>query len=410
MASNNSHSHLFRLPLEIQWWILRYLDAGCQASFLQTCHRARDIVEPLLYHKVFTKIGTHNDTAGLVEFLLRRPHVAGFIHFLVLDEFHPVAYRQLMSTVFPNLESIIMQHDGEFVDIDEKERQLLNEHVKEQPNLTNLTFSIEKDNWDAVTFAADDATLFRHKKLRRMRISYIDFSAFGELDADYFQHSNLRVLFFELCWYNQDAMARLVAPTGKLQNLLIGHNDQLPFSEKLYPTILAPARESLRILDLTWRWKIPIEDKGMDFTQFPNLHFLRVPPVYLLGSAYMDDAALPDLIRTRFPPNLKMLLLENIVPRSIRVMNERGVVFPGYPPPGYTLELTLMPRDYQLIRFLITEKHNVLPRLKYVLMYYMEFMQDPADLYPLAKENGVTLGPLLATDYVNPLLDWLDEL
>ncbi|KAI1458048.1 hypothetical protein F4805DRAFT_155124 [Annulohypoxylon moriforme] len=410
MASNDGHSHIFRLPLEIQWWILRYLDPGSQASFLQTCHQARDIVEPLLYHKVFTKVSSHNDTASLVDFLLRRPHVANFIHFLVLDEFHPVAYRQLMSIVFPNLESIIMQHDGEIIKIDEEERRSLNLLVKEQPNLTNLTFSIERETWAAVTFAKDDAILFRHKKLRRMRISYIDFSTFGQLDEDYFQHDNLRVLFFELCWYSEDAMARLVAPTRKLQNLLIGHNDQLPFSEKLYPTVLATARESLRILDLTWRWKIPIEDKGMDFTQFPNLHFLRVPPVYLLGSAYMDDAALPDLIRTMFPPNLKMLLLENIVPRSIRVMNERGVVFPGYPPPGYTLELTLMPRDYQLIRFLITEKHNVLPRLKYVLMYYMEFMQDPADLYPLAKENGVTLGPLLATDYVNPLLDWLDEL
>lgn len=145
----------------------------------------------------------------------------------------------------------------------------------------------------------------------------------------------------------------------------------------------------------------------MDFTKFPNLHFLRVPPIYLLGSNYMDGSALPDLIRTKFPPNLKMLLLENIVPRSIRVMNERGIVFPGYPPPGYTLELTLMPRDYQLIRFLIAEKQHVLPRLKYVLVYYTEFMQDATDLYMLAKENGIALGPLTAT---NPFLDWLDEL
>ncbi|KAG4218402.1 hypothetical protein PC116_g33118 [Phytophthora cactorum] len=124
----------------------------------------------------------------------------------------------------------------------------------------------------------------------------------------------------------------------------------------------------------------------------------------------MDDSALPELIRTRFPPNLKMLLLENIVPRSIRVMNERGIVFPGYPPPGYTLELTLRPRDYQLVRFLIAEKHHVLPRLKYVLMYYMEFMQDFLDFYPLVKDNGSGPSPVLTTDYLNPLLDWLDEL
>ncbi|KAI1102793.1 hypothetical protein F4804DRAFT_333952 [Jackrogersella minutella] len=409
MASTNTHDYLTRLPLEIQWWILRYVDLGGQASLLQTCRRAQDVVEPLLYHKVFTKTGSHGNTAGLVELLHRRPHVASFIHFLVLDEFHPVAYRQLMAIEFPNLESIIMQHDGDILDIDETTRLDLNQLIKEQPNLTNLTFSIERDNWSAVTLHEDDAILFRHKKLRRIRISYIDFSAFGQLDMNYFEHSDLRVLFFELCWYNQDALSRLLSPTAKLQNLLIGHNDQLPFSEHLYPAVLDPARESLRILDLTWRWKFPIEDQGMNFTQFPNLHFLRVPPVYLLGSAYMDYVLLPELIRTRFPPNLKMLLLENIVPRSVRLMNERGIVFPGYPQ-RYTLELRLLPRDYQLIRYLITQKQNVLPRLKYVLMYYMEFMQDPADLYPLAKRNGVTLGPLLATDYVNPLLDWLDEL
>ncbi|KAI2620071.1 hypothetical protein GGR54DRAFT_630578 [Hypoxylon sp. NC1633] len=408
--SSIDYIRFFGLPLEIQWWILRCLDLRDQASFLQTCQRARHIVEPLLYNKIFTKIGTHNDTTGLIEFFLRRPHVVRLVHFLVLDEFHPVAYRQLMAIEFPNLESMIMQHDGEPLEIDDEKRRSLNQLVKEQPKLTNLTFSIERDNASAVKIEEDDAILFRHRTLRRIRISYIDFSAFAQSDVDYFQHANLKGLFIELCWYTREALDRIVSPTTKLQNVLIGHNDQLPITETMYPVLLAPARESLRILDLTWRWKIPVEDQGMDFTQFPNLHFIRIPPVYLLGSAYRDGSVLPDLIRTRFPPNLKMLLLENIVPRSIRVLNERGIAFPGYPPPGYTLELTLMPRDYQLIRFLITQKHDVLPRLKYVLMYYMEFMSDPSDLYPLAKENGVTLGPLLATDYLNPLLDWLDKL
>ncbi|KAI1416750.1 hypothetical protein F5Y13DRAFT_152984 [Hypoxylon sp. FL1857] len=410
MASADGHAYFFKLPLELQWWILRYLGPRDQASFLQICRGAREAVEPLLYNRVYTKVGTYNDTAGLVDLLRRRPHVAGFVHTFVLDEFHPVAYRQLMAIEFPNLESIIMQHDGEPLRISDEKRHSLNQFVKEQPNLTNLTFSIGREDYSAVKLHEDDAILFRHKKLRRIRMSFIDFSAFSHLDVDYFQHPDLRILFIELCWYTREALRRLMSSMSALQNLQISHNGQLPFSEKLYPGVMTPAQESLRILDLTWRWKVPLDDQGMDFTRFPNLHFLRVPPVFLLGSAYMDDMALPELIRTRFPPNLKMLLLENIVPRSIRVMNERGVVFPGYPPPGYTLELTLMPRDYQLIRFLITEKQNVLPRLKYVLMYYMEFMQDPSDRYPFVKENGATLGPLLSTDHVNPLLDWLDEL
>ncbi|OTB08258.1 hypothetical protein M426DRAFT_8064 [Hypoxylon sp. CI-4A] len=410
MASSHSSSHLLGLPLEIQWWVLRDLELRDQAAFLRTCSRARDIVEPLLYHKIYTKSGTHNDTVGLLEFLNGRPHVINLIHFLVLDEFHPVAYRQLMAIEFPNLESMIMQHSGEPLKIDDDHRRSLNELVKEQPKMANLTFTIERENWSAVQLEEDDAVLFRHKNLRRLRMSWIDFSAFGNLDADYFQHSELKALFIEFSWYTREAFDRLVSPTATLQNVNIIHNEQLPFSEKLYPHVLASARQSLRILDLTWRWRIPVEDQGMDFTRFPNLHFVRVPPIYLLGSAYTDDVVLPDLIRANCPPNLKMLLLENIVPRSIRVMNERGVVFPGYPPPGYTLELTLMPRDYQLIRFLITEKQHVLPKLKYVLMYYMEFLSDPTDLYPLAKENGITLGPLLASDYLNPLLDWLDEL
>ncbi|KAI2637230.1 hypothetical protein GGS26DRAFT_547873 [Hypomontagnella submonticulosa] len=407
MSPTDSHAYFFSLPLEIQWWILRYLGVCDQASFHQTCRRAQDIVEPLLYKKIATKVNTQNNTANLVEFLHKRPQIVSVVRFLVLDEFHPVAYRELMAIEFPHLESIIVQHDGMPLQIGDEYRRTLNQRVKEQPRLTNMTFSIERDNWTAVKLEEDDAVLFQHRRLRRLRMSYIDFSAFGQLDVDYFGHIALKGLFLELCWYTHEALERLASPTTKLQNVLIGHNDQLPFSERLYPDILAPAQESLRILDLTWRWKIPLEDQGMDFTKFPNLHFLRVPPIYLLGSNYMDGSALPDLIRTKFPPNLKMLLLENIVPRSIRVMNERGIVFPGYPPPGYTLELTLMPRDYQLIRFLIAEKQHVLPRLKYVLVYYTEFMQDATDLYMLAKENGIALGPLTAT---NPFLDWLDEL
>ncbi|KAI1470602.1 uncharacterized protein F4812DRAFT_456612 [Daldinia caldariorum] len=410
MPSTRGHAYILCLPLEIQWWILRYLGIRDQASLLQTCRRAQEIVEPLLYRRLFTKAGTDHDTNGLVEFLLERPYIVGAVRFLVLDEFHPVAYRQLMGIKFLNLESITMQHGGEPLSIEDEKRCSLNQLVKEQPNLKNLSFSIELGNWAAFRFEEDDAVLFRHRKLRRMRLSYIDFSAFDKLEVDYFQHTDLRGLFIELCWYNHEALDRLLSPSTRLQNLLIGHNDQLPFSERLYPSLLAPAQESLRILDFTWRWKLPVEDQGMDLTQFRNLHFLRIPPIYLLGSAYMDDSALPELIRTRFPPNLKMLLLENIVPRSIRVMNERGIVFPGYPPPGYTLELTLRPRDYQLVRFLIAEKHRVLPRLKYVLMYYMEFMQDFLDFYPLVKDNGAGPGPVLTTDYLNPLLDWLDEL
>ncbi|KAI0109888.1 hypothetical protein F4814DRAFT_381265 [Daldinia grandis] len=410
MPSTRGHAYFLGLPLEIQWWILRYLGVCDQAALLQTCRRAQGIVEPLLYRRLFTKAGTGHDTGGLVDFLLKRPYIAGAVRFLVLDEFHPVAYRQLMGIKFPNLESIIVQHGGEPLSIEDEKRCSLNQLVKEQPNLRSLTFSVERENWTTFKLEEDDAALFRHRKLRRMRFSYIDFSAFGKLDVDYFQHADLKGLFMELCWYDHEALDRLLSPTTRLQNLLISHNDQLPFSERLYPNLLAPAQESLRILDFTWRWKLPLEDQGMDLTQFKNLHFLRIPPIYLLGSAYMDDSALPGLIPTRFPPNLKMLLLENIVPRSIRVMNERGIVFPGYPPPGYTLELTLRPRDYQLVRFLIAEKHHVLPRLKYVLMYYMEFMQDFLDFYPLVKENGAGPGPLLTTDYLNPLLDWLDEL
>ncbi|KAI1386524.1 uncharacterized protein F4822DRAFT_319269 [Hypoxylon trugodes] len=410
MPLNSGHSYFFNLPLEIQWWILRYLGPCDQASFLQTCTRARDIVEPLLYTKVYTKIGTYNDSTGLVDLLFRRPHIIRSIHILILDEFHPVAYRQLMAIEFPNLESIIMHHEGEPLSIDDERRRSMNEFVKEQPNLTNLTFAIEPENPSTVLLEQDDAILFRHRKLRRIRISHVDFSAFGGLDADYFPHSDLKRLLVDSCWYTYGALAQLLSPTTKLISLLLGHNAQLPFSERLYPALLGPVRETLRILDLTWRHKIPLGNEGMDFTRFPNLHFLRVPPIYLLGTAYTDNADLEGLIRSRFPPNLKMLLLENIVPRSIRVMDEQGVVFPGYPRPGFTLELTLLPHDYHLIRFLTTEKDHVLPLLKYVLMYYMEFLQDPAGIFSLAKDHGIMLSHLSGSDHINHLLEWLDEM
>ncbi|KAK6957648.1 hypothetical protein Daesc_000435 [Daldinia eschscholtzii] len=113
MPSTRGHAYFLRLPLEIQWWILRYLGIRDQASLSQSCRRAQGIVEPLLYRRIFTRAGTDHDTSGLVEFLLKRPYIAGAVRFLVLDEFHPVAYRQLMSIRFPNLESITVQHGGE---------------------------------------------------------------------------------------------------------------------------------------------------------------------------------------------------------------------------------------------------------------------------------------------------------
>lgn len=121
--------------------VLRYLDRGNLASFTLACHKSRDIVEPLLYSKVFTKINTHNDTPALVDFLLRRPHVVGFIRSLVLDEFHPVAYRQLMAIEFPNLESITVEQDIELRRwIGDEKRRSLNQLIREQPKLTNCKF------------------------------------------------------------------------------------------------------------------------------------------------------------------------------------------------------------------------------------------------------------------------------
>lgn len=140
MPPTRGHDYFIGLPLEIHWWILRYLGVRDQASALQTCRRARGIVEPLLYRRVFTKAGTDHNTGGLVEFLLKRPYIVGAVRFLVLDEFDPVAYRQLMGIKFPNLESIIVQHGGEPPSIEHEKRWSLNQLVKEQPNLKSCEF------------------------------------------------------------------------------------------------------------------------------------------------------------------------------------------------------------------------------------------------------------------------------
>ena len=105
----------------------------------------------------------------------------------------------------------------------------------------------------------------------------------------------------------------------------------------------------------------------------------------------------PDLtvfVRSRLPPNLKMLsLYRSTCPDG------------SYP----SIVPEIFPKDLALIRCILEHKENLAPRLKYFYMYYRRNVVMPKELHQLAVNQGVTMKVLGVLDDIKPDLKWLDE-
>ncbi|KAL8747849.1 MAG: hypothetical protein Q9184_007545, partial [Pyrenodesmia sp. 2 TL-2023] len=126
------------LPLEIRDTIIEDLRIQDLAILVRTSQSVQAYLEPRLYNMIYTRIDTSHNTAGLVELLQRRAHIAPMIKTLVLDEYHPRHTRRLLSIEMPNLWRVLVQHEGDSIEyVSEREKRALNRAMVEQPKISN---------------------------------------------------------------------------------------------------------------------------------------------------------------------------------------------------------------------------------------------------------------------------------
>ncbi len=130
---------------------------------------------------------------------------------------------------------------------------------------------------------------------------------------------------------------------------------------------------------------------------------LRIEPGLLLGphqpkrvGTYTNPESpdLPQLIRSRLPPRVKILLLESVT--SARNVDDG-------------LDQVIFDKDLELMRCLLEHRDAVAPKLTRLWMYYLENMVNPMDLYALAKRVGVRMCGLYESDDFEIDDAWLDQ-
>ncbi|KAL8652299.1 MAG: hypothetical protein Q9210_002757 [Variospora velana] len=360
----NSQNSFMRLPEEILRLVTQDIAIQDKAKFALTNKAMKAYIEPQLYQKIYTRIGTPQDTAGLVALLTKRPEIVPMIKVLVLDEYHPQHTRRLLSIKMSSLWCLLIQHAGQAVqDVTEREKRALNRNL-------------------------EDAALFRQPAVERFRLSYVDYTAFESVNKTYFAHPGLKKLWTEDTNHSSESLLRLVKPSKSLTEATFHHWGDPPFQPRHYLSALLGAAETLKILRLEWRHTrsnhVPGYD-GLDLTSFTALRLLRIQPGTLLGpggegvESYTtpDHPDLAELVRSRLPPRLKVLLLESIT----------------VPPPAPGLAQLLFPMDIELITCLIKQRRYVAPKLKSIFMYYLDEMTDPTEL----------------NDIIDPPNSYLDE-
>ncbi|KAI4116978.1 MAG: hypothetical protein LQ338_007630 [Usnochroma carphineum] len=393
------HISLLDLSPEILDKIFEETAIQHRAALALVSKSMKAYVEPHLYHKIYTEIGTPHDTAGLVRLLHKRPEILPFVKTLVLDEYHPRHTRQLLAIRMPNLWCLLIQHEGKQPEpVSDREKRALNRDLKEQPALDNFVF------WTATPFtlSKEDACLFRHPNVTRFRFSFVLSLDFEDVDKSYFINQNLKILSIEESKYSPEALERLVAPSKCLTSVSLWDPNRLPFEEIHLLPILSHAVETLKVLKLKGCYCASTRTSSFDLTKFKALRLLHISPLLLFGpctdnlGTYTshNEPDLAQLIRNRLPPNLKMLLLDGLTDiRSLR--------------PGF--EERLLVRDYDLMHCLLEQKAFVAPKLRHLFLYTMQAMVGPEWLYELAGQVGVQMCELYSTDDIDPNWEILDK-
>lgn len=125
------------VPEEIRRLIIDELSIHDKALLARTSKFINAYIAPSLYEKMYTRLGTRQDTDGLVQLLRKRPDIVPLIQVLVIDEYHPRHTRRLLSIEMPNLNCLLVQHASDSIEhVSEREKRALNRNLVEQPKLT----------------------------------------------------------------------------------------------------------------------------------------------------------------------------------------------------------------------------------------------------------------------------------
>ncbi|KAL8888635.1 MAG: hypothetical protein Q9192_006145 [Flavoplaca navasiana] len=417
------------LPPEVLDTIIELLPKTDKANLAAVCKAFKAYVERKIWSKIRMRIGTPWDTAGLVGLLTVRPDIIPMIRTLVLDEYHPCHTRRLLSIKMPEMHCILILHAGEPIKhASEREKRALNRSLVRQPKLTNreyccrlkvvflafhstspelnvgvVVFWVENVDPTQYRLSREDAALFRQPTVQRFRLHHVDFSAFENIDKTYLIHTNLQIWDLEDSQYTPKALNRFIFPTHNLTQLRIQHYGDPAYIPSRYLPTLIHCAATLKNLKLEWAntrsYRTPTYE-GLDLTSFSALRLLRIQPFVLLGhgggglESYVagTDTSIAELIRTRLPRGLKILLLDGLTS-----------------PPSPELRMFLFPMDQELIRCLIEHRQSLAPRLRYINLYYLEEMVEPTELYDLATKHSIDMSALCVTDHIDPDVRSLDE-
>ncbi|KAL8923168.1 MAG: hypothetical protein Q9208_004731 [Pyrenodesmia sp. 3 TL-2023] len=311
------------LPPEIRDAVVEHLSIQDLAILVRTSKSIQAYLEPRLYCKTYTKMDTSHNTAGLVELLKRRTHIAPIINTLVLDEYHPRHTRRLVSIQMPNLWCLLVQHKGDSIEyVSEREKRARNRNKVKQPKIGNC----------------------------------------------------LKELFIEQSEYSTAALKRLISPSECLTSIILHHlRGPLPFEEQDLCAVLSHAAATLKLLKLFWTYRPVERDYGFNLSQFTALRPLRIEPGLLLRPhnsletyTSTESPDLAQLIRSRLPPNLKILLLESLT-TSERLERERE----------REREQVIFRKDLEFMRCLLENRGIIAPKLTCLFMYYLNNMVEP---------------------------------
>lgn len=222
---NASHKSLLNLPSEVLDAIVDEIAIHEMIVLARTSKAIKAYIEPHLYQKMYTNIGTPQNTEGLVNLLQTRPEILPIIKVLVLDEYHPRHTRRLLAMIMPNLWCLLVQHEeGEWAHVSEREKRALNRAVVEQPGLKNCKLNsrdfaammglVSVANMKIVVFwtqpihailpegtealSKTDVCLFNHSHLSNLRLSYVDFSEFGNFRKTSLSLRHMNLLYIEV--------------------------------------------------------------------------------------------------------------------------------------------------------------------------------------------------------------------
>ncbi len=462
-GQGSSSKSLLHLPSEVLDAIIDEIAIHDMAVLARTSKDIKVYIEPRLYRKMYTRIGTPQDTEGLVNLLQARPEILPIIQILVLDEHHPRHLRRLLAMRMPRLWCLLIQTKAgdEWARVSEREKRALNRDLVKQPGLTKcerphllrtmvlLTLRwltrrlvvLHKQPTLPPSFEAlskQDACLFNHSRISNLRLSSLDLSQFGNLRGGSLSLPCMNVVWIEVrvfavlrlnsrserschlnplqftrsmtkqdCHYSLPALKNLLTSSTRLQSITLFDNARLPVDASQLQPLLAHAAPTLKILKLIEPVTTFPRPIAFDISGFQALRLLHIEPCLLLA----PQAGFSNTYTYTSPshPDLAACIRRRLPP-NLKILLLEAVTLPhNHVPVG--MQQVISPRDMELLNCLVQRRDRVAPKLKGLFMYHGEKMAETEELrqlYAFAERMPLRFAALDRTDDVDFAWEWLD--